>query len=89
VFNLDPVPGKDYKVLSDREAFQALCRLYRECLSDSTAIDSVMGRFWKNTQWRKSTFLKIRIKNGSAVLEIFRDRDYSGDYELRHTQILW
>lgn len=45
--------------------------------------------FWKNIEWRKSLFLKINIDHDSAVLEIYRDLDFTGNHYHRHTQKLY
>ena len=89
IFWLNPIPGEDYKILTDRVTVDELCRFYQDCISDSRGIDEYTSRFWKNVDWRKSTFLKISIHGDSAVLEIYRDKGFMGQYELRHTQVLY
>lgn len=89
VFWLDPIPGKDYKVLTEGETISALCRFYEDCRSDSVHLEEYTERFWNNVDWRKSSFLKIHVRGDSAVLEIYRDTGFLGNYVLRHTQVLF
>lgn len=89
IFWLDPIPGKDYKILTDGETIAALYRFYEDCRSDHLKMNEYTDRFWNNVDWRKSSFLKIHVRGDSAVLEIYRDTDFTGNYELRHTQVLW
>ena len=89
IFWLDPIPGKDYKVLTAEQTITALRRFFEDCRSDSLKITEYSERFWKNVDWRKSTFMKIQIRGDSAVLEIYRDTGFLGNYVLRHTQVLY
>jgi len=89
IFPFDPIPGINYKSMPDQEALRRLTQFYRDCVSDSMQISHYENLLWNQSGWRKSTFLKINIQNDSAVLEIYRDTDYQGHYELRYTQVLY
>lgn len=89
IFPFDPIPGIDYKAMDDREALRRLKQFYLDCIFDSTKISCYTNHLLNRSGWRKSTFMKIRIQTDSAVLEIYRDTDYAGHYELRYTQVLY
>ena len=89
VFNLGYGDGKDYKKLTDEETIKRLSEFYSACSKSSSEMDRYSKLFWKNTEWRPSTFLKIKIIGTSAILEIYREKDFTGNYVLRHTQILY
>ena len=89
IFNLGFGDGENYKNLTDEETIKLLNKFYNECSKGNYELEKYTQLFWKNTEWRPSTFLKIKIKGKSAILEIYRDKDYTGNYVLRHTQILY
>jgi hypothetical protein len=89
IFNLGFGDGKNYKNLTDEETLNRLIEFYMNCSKGNSELERYTKLFWKNTEWRPSTFLKIKIIKDSAVLEIYRDKDYTGNYVLRHTQILY
>ena len=78
----------DYKSLKDEETWNYFVKFFEDCSRDKSELKRYSELFWKNTIWRPSTFLKIKIHGESALLEIYRDKDYTGNYVLRHTQLL-
>jgi hypothetical protein len=66
-----------------------LMEYYTECSKGVEGIEKYSRLFWNNTEWRKSTFLRLNVSETSAVLEIYRDKGFDGDYALRHTQKLY
>ncbi|MCX6168145.1 MAG: metallophosphoesterase [Ignavibacteriales bacterium] len=91
VFNFGFGDGKgtDYKSLTDEETWKHFNEFFDNCLRDKSELQRYSQLFWKNTIWRPSTFLKIKIHGNSAILEIYRDKDFFGNYELKHTQVLY
>ena len=81
--------GKSYKDLTDEQTLTRLSEYYDECNKGSAGIEKYSKLFWDNTEWRKSTFLRMNVSENSAVLEIYRDKGFGGDYALRHTQKLY
>lgn len=89
VYNLGFGNGKSYKDLTDEQTLTRLSEYYDECRKGAAGIEKYSKLFWDNTEWRKSTFLRVNVSEKSAVLEIYRDKDFYGDYALRHTQKLY
>lgn len=89
VYNLGYGNGKSYKDLTDDQTISKLTEYYGECSKGAEGLDKYSKLFWKNTEWRKSTFLRLNVSESSAVLEIYRDKGFEGDYALRHTQKLY
>jgi len=81
--------GKSYKDLTDEQTLTRLSEYYDECSKGAAGIEKYAKLFWDNTEWRKSTFLRLNVSEKSAVLEIYRDKGFGGDYALRHTQKLY
>ncbi|MBU1100364.1 MAG: metallophosphoesterase [Bacteroidetes bacterium] len=88
IFNFGYGDGYDYKNIPDTEVLERLYEFYTTCNSNENAIENYMQLFWKNTEWRKSTFLKIYSGKDAPVLEYYRDKDYYGNYELTHKIVL-
>jgi len=89
IFNLGFGDGINYKNLTDEQTLEHLTEFYIECTKGRSELEKYSDLFWKNTEWRPSTFLKIKINEKEGFLEIYRDKDYTGNYVLRHTQILY
>jgi hypothetical protein len=89
VYNLGFGNGKSYKDLTDDQTMTRLIEYYTECSKGTDGIEKYSKLFWNNTEWRKSTFLRLNVSETSGVLEIFRDKGFDGDYVLRHTQKLY
>jgi hypothetical protein len=83
VFNLGMLKVKTYKDLTDDQAIRILGQLYAESRQSPEGIDKYSKLFWKNTEWRKSTFLKVNLGPESGSVEIYRDKDYMANYVLR------
>jgi len=88
VFNLGLEPLKSYKDLTDNQTISRLNEFYQNCQKGASEVERYTTRFWEHTEWRRSSFLKITVNKASSKLEIFRDADFEGNYELRHTQLL-
>jgi len=89
VYNLGFGNGKSYKDLTDDQTLTRLSEYYDECSKGAAGLEKYSKLFWDNTEWRKSTFLRMNVSENSAVLEIYRDKGFGGDYALRHTQKLY
>jgi hypothetical protein len=89
VYNLGFGNGKSYKDLTDDQTLTRLSEYYDECSKGAAGLEKYSKLFWDNTEWRKSTFLRMNVSQNSAVLEIYRDKGFGGDYALRHTQKLY
>ncbi|MCX6134596.1 MAG: metallophosphoesterase [Ignavibacteriales bacterium] len=81
--------GKSYKDLTDEQTLTRLSEYYDECSKGTAGIEKYSKLFWTNTEWRKSTFLRLNVTKNSAVLEMYRDKGFGGDYALRLTQKLY
>jgi hypothetical protein len=89
VFNLGMVKAKTYKELTEEQTVKVLSQLYADCQKGPDEIGKYMKLFWTNTEWRKSTFLKVSVGPQSGSVEIYRDKDYLGDYVLRDRILLY
>jgi hypothetical protein len=89
VFNLGIVKVKTYKDLTDDQTTKVLNQLYADCQKGPDEVSRYMKLFWANTEWRKSTFLKVTVSAQSGFVEIYRDKDYTGDYGLRDRVVLY
>jgi hypothetical protein len=89
VFNLGILKVKTYKDLSDGQAITILGQLYAESHSSPDGINKYSKLFWANTEWRKSTFLKVSMGPQSGTVEIYRDKDFLGNYALRDRVTLY
>ncbi|MCJ7555103.1 MAG: metallophosphoesterase [Ignavibacteriaceae bacterium] len=89
IFNLGYGDGWNYKNIPDDETLSHLYKFYDDCKDNEEKLKNYMNLFWKNTEWRQSSFLKIRISSDAAILEIYRDIDFTGNYTLRHSQVLY
>ena len=89
VFNLGIMKTKTYKDLTEEQTVKVLGQLYADCQKGSDEINKYMKLFWANTEWRKSTFLKVSVGPQSGSVEIYRDKDYLGDYGLRDRIVLY
>ncbi|MFC2140022.1 metallophosphoesterase family protein [Bacteroidota bacterium] len=88
IFNFGYGDGYNYKNIPDSETLEKVYEFYAACHENDKALKDYTKLFWNNTEWRKSTFLKVKIGDNYPVLEIYRDKDYMGNYELSHTIIL-
>jgi hypothetical protein len=89
VFNLGILKVKTYKDLTDDQAVKMLAQLYSDSRTSPGGMKKYTDLFWSNTEWRKSTFLKVTVGPRSGKVEIYRDKDYMGNYGLRDTVILY
>ena len=89
VFNLGIMKVKTYKDLTDDQMINFLNQFYADCQKGPDEVGRYMKLFWANTEWRKSTFLKVTIGLQSGAVEIYRDKDYTGDYGLRDKVVLY
>ncbi len=89
VFNLGIVTVKTYKDLTDDQAIKVLSQLYTDGQKTPDGINKYSNLFWANTEWRKSTFLKVSVGPQSGSVEIHRDKDYMGNYGLRDRVVLY
>ncbi len=85
VFNLGYGIGEDYKNLSNEETIKRVNEFYTNCLKDESEIERYTKLFLEKTEWRKSTFLRITMNPEAPLLEIYRDKDYTGNYELKYS----
>jgi len=88
IFNLGLDPVKSYKDLTDSQTIFRLNEFYQNCQKGTSQVEKYSTRFWEHTEWRRSSFLKITVNKASVKVEIYRDKDFEGNYELRHTQLL-
>ena len=88
IFNFGFGDGWNYKNLPDDETLEHLYEFYGDCTDKREELKRYTELFWANTEWRKSTFLKVIVGNNYPVLEIYRDNDYMGNYELSYKIIL-
>jgi hypothetical protein len=88
-FNLGIVKAKTYKDLTADQTIKILKQLYVDCLKGNGEIERYAKMFWANTEWRKSTFLKVNVGPQTGTVEIYRDKDYLGDYVLRDKVVLY
>jgi len=88
IFNFGFGDGWNYKNIPDDKTLNKLYEFYAACKDNDEALQKYMKLFWDNTEWRKSTFLRITVSGDYPVLEIYRDTDFMGNYELRKTLIL-
>jgi predicted phosphodiesterase len=89
IFVLDPIPGKEDDDLTDAQALKGLKEFYNNYKKSDAAAKEYSEKFWDNCGWRPSTFLKVKISGGTGVVEFYRDKDFTGNYTLRHSQILF
>ena len=89
VFNLGILKVKTYKDLTDEQAIRVLAQLYSDSHNSPDGISKYSKLFWTNTEWRKSTFLKVSVGPQSGTVEIYRDKDFMGNYGLRDRVILY
>jgi predicted phosphodiesterase len=89
IFNLGILKAKTYKDLTDDQALKVLGQFYADGQKGPDGIDKYAKLFWNNTEWRKSTFLKVTVGPQSGSVEIFRDKNYLGDYILRDRIVLY
>ena len=89
VFNLGILKAKTYKDLTEAQALKILGQLFAESRTTPGGIDKYSKLFWANTEWRKSTFLKVNIGPQSGTVEIYRDKDFWGNYVLRDKVVLY
>ena len=83
VFNLGLIKAKTYKDLTSGQAIGVLQQMFAEVRKDPSAIQKYTKLFWENTEWRRSTFLKVTVSATSGIVEFYRDKDYTGNYVLR------
>lgn len=88
IFNFGYGDGYNYKNITDEETLDRVYKFYAECEGNEEALKEYTELFWANTEWGKSTFLKIKFENNYPVVEYYRDRDYYGNYELTNSVIL-
>lgn len=88
IFNFGFGDGWEYKNTPDDLTLRKLYEFYDDCKDNDEELAKYMKLFWDNTEWRKSTFLRITVGSDYPVLEIYRDTDYMGNYELSHTIVL-
>lgn len=89
VFNLGIVKVKTYKDLTDDQTVKVLNQFYSDCSKNTNEIIRYTKLFWANTEWRKSTFLKVSVGPQTGSVEIYRDKDFTGDYGLRDRIVLY
>jgi len=83
VFSLGLEKVKTYKELTDEQVLRHLTAFYVDCRKDAQDIARYTNLFWQNTEWRKSTFLKVSVDEKVGTVEFYRDKDFSGTYILR------
>ncbi|OGU25552.1 MAG: hypothetical protein A2X66_07620 [Ignavibacteria bacterium GWA2_54_16] len=83
VFSLGLENVKTYKELTEEQVLRRLTEFYGECQKDAKGIARYTNLFWQNTEWRKSTFLKVNVDKKVGIVEFYRDKDFSGNYILR------
>lgn len=89
VFNLGIMKVKSYKELTDDQMVKVLNQFFSDCQKGPDEVGRYMKLFWANTEWRKSTFLKVTVSAQSGSVEIYRDKDYTGEYALRDRVVLY
>lgn len=88
VFSLGIENVKAYKELTDDQTLRHLTRFFTDCEKGDSELERYTSLFWRNTEMRKSTFLKVGIDNNAMAVEFYRDKDYGGNYELRDRVIV-
>ena len=83
VFSLGLEKAKTYKDLTEEQTKRRLIEFYADCQNNANDIARYTSLFWQNTEWRKSTFLKVTLDDKGGSVEIYRDKDYTGNYVLR------
>lgn len=89
IYTLDPIPGKEDSDLTDDQTLKALTGFYSEYRKGGASAKAIDDRFWKNAGWRASTFLKVKISGGTGLVEFYRDKDFTGNYALLHSVVLF
>jgi 3',5'-cyclic AMP phosphodiesterase CpdA len=89
IFNLGIVKVKTYKDLTEDQVIKVLTQLYSDCTRNADELARYTKMFWANTEWRKSTFLKVSVGPQTGSVEIYRDKDFTGDYGLRDRIVLY
>lgn len=83
VFSLGIDKVKTYKELSEEQTLRRLAEFYADCQNNANNVARYASLFWQNTEWRKSTFLKVTLDKNVGTVEIYRDKDFLGHYVLR------
>jgi predicted phosphodiesterase len=89
IYTLDPIPGKEDSDLTDQQTLKALAAFYADYKRGGTSAKEIDDKFWKNAGWRASTFLKVKISGGTGLVEFYRDKDFTGNYALLHSLVLF
>jgi len=83
IFSLGLEKVKTYKDLTDEQVLRRLTEFYVACQKGDSVIVRYTNLFWQNTEWRKSTFLRVTVDDKAGFVEFYRDKDYTGNYVLR------
>jgi hypothetical protein len=89
VFNFGLLKVKTYKDLTDDQAVKVLGQFYAESRQSPEGLRKYSKLFWTNTEWRKSTFLKVNLRPELGSVEVYRDKDYMGNYVIRDRVTLY
>ncbi|MFH0881923.1 MAG: metallophosphoesterase [bacterium] len=74
--------------LSEESPVKALLAIY-QAFKDSTEMrQEYIDRFWANSTFSRSTFLRIVIKGEGVKVEFYRNNGFGGPYELTQTVTL-
>lgn len=88
VFSLGLEPVKSYKELTDEQVLRHLTQFFSDCRKGAKEVGRYTKLFWQNTEWRKSTFLKVTVDGKAISVSFYRDEDYGGNYVLRDRVIM-
>jgi hypothetical protein len=89
IYTLDPIPGKEDSDLTDELTMKALTAFYVDYKKGGASAKEIDATFWKNAGWRASTFLNVKISGGKGLVEFYRDKDFTGNYALLHSLVLF
>ncbi|MFH0989424.1 MAG: metallophosphoesterase [bacterium] len=88
IFSLGFGSGKSYDEVSENEAITGLNYFFIDYEKSIETRNQHKKKFQENCGWGKSSFLRITVNKTSTHVEIYRDDDFSGNYILKHSQLL-
>lgn len=88
IFHMGFADVDSYKKIDDDLAIQAVTQFYFDYKTGGESKEKHIKTFWKKSNFRKSTFLKVYAGKENVKVEFYRDDARGGPYSLRHTIIL-
>jgi hypothetical protein len=84
VFHSRMADAAAYREIPDETALLCLKRFYAAYRDGGDEKERIVRTFWENAGYRKSSFLKFRVRSSSVEVDIYRDDARGGAYSLRH-----